>query len=147
VEVWRLQGDTSWFRRFLVPPSDAEVELELVLAGSKLHPPRWRSASWPTRVSTITNSGIELKNPGEHRLGDHLAGHLSDHLPAVSWAVGSTLSIEPQIAKAAITPLAEASRPALGRYGVWFTARGGGDFIGLLASVARVHDSDADRWS
>ena len=91
--------------------------------------------------TTITNSGSELKNP-EKNIGRAIIISLAICLIVyllVSWAVGSTLSIE-QIAKARDYALAEASRPALGQYGVWFTIAVAivATSSGLLASVFAV---------
>lgn len=88
--------------------------------------------------TTITNSGSELKNP-ERNIGRAIIISLAICLVVyllVSWAVGSTLSIE-QIATARDYALAEASRPALGRYGAWFTIAVAivATASGLLASV------------
>ncbi len=90
---------------------------------------------------TIANSGSELKNP-EKNIGRAIIISLAICLIVyllVSWAVGSTLSIE-QIAKARDYALAEASRPALGQYGVWFTIAVAivATSSGLLASVFAV---------
>jgi amino acid transporter len=91
--------------------------------------------------TTITNSGSELKNP-EKNIGRAIIISLAICLIVyllVSWAVGSTLSIE-QIAEARDYALAEASRPALGQYGVWFTIAVAivATSSGLLASVFAV---------
>jgi amino acid transporter len=91
--------------------------------------------------TTITNSGSELKNP-EQNIGRAIVISLAICLVVyllVAWAVGSTLSIE-AIAKARDYALAEASRPALGRYGAWFTIAVAivATASGLLASVFAV---------
>lgn len=91
--------------------------------------------------TTITNSGSELKHP-EKNIGRAIVMSLAICLMVyllVAWAVSSTLSIE-QIAQARDYALAEASRPALGRYGAWFTIAVAivATASGLLASVFAV---------
>ena len=79
--------------------------------------------------TTITNSGAEIRDP--HRnVGRAIMIALAICLVVymlVTWAVGSTLSIE-EIVAARDYALAEAARPAVGEAGVWFTV--------LLAIVA-----------
>lgn len=91
--------------------------------------------------TTITNSGGELSNP-EKNVGRAIIISLSICLVVylfVGWAVGSTLSIT-EIVEARDYALAEASRPAFGEYGVWFTV--GVAVIatasGILASIFAV---------
>ncbi|MDX1497422.1 MAG: APC family permease, partial [Salinisphaeraceae bacterium] len=72
--------------------------------------------------TTITNDGDELENP-EKNVGRAIVISLFICVVVymlVSWAVGSTLSIS-QIIEARDYSLAEASRPAIGQYGLWFT--------------------------
>ncbi len=91
--------------------------------------------------TTITNSGAEIKEP-KRNIG--LAIILSIGICVVlyfllAWAVASALSVD-QIVNAKDYALAEAARPALGRYGVWFTV--GLAIVatasGLIASVFAV---------
>ncbi len=91
--------------------------------------------------TTITNSGDEVVDPHKNvgrAIMISLAICAAVYL-VVSFGVGSTLSIQ-EIVKARDYALAEAARPALGQYGVWFTV---GIAIvattsGLLASVFAV---------
>lgn len=82
--------------------------------------------------TTITNSGGEVKNPTRNvgraimiSLGVCLIVYM-----AVAFAVGSSLSID-EIITAKDYSLAEAARPALGRYGVIFTV-----FIAIIATAS-----------
>ena len=91
--------------------------------------------------TTITNSGGEVENP-EKNVGRAIIASLAICVVVyliVCFAVGSTLSID-EIVAAKDYALAEASRPAVGQYGVWFTV--GIAIIatasGLLASVFAV---------
>ncbi|GAA3947403.1 APC family permease [Allohahella marinimesophila] len=91
--------------------------------------------------TTITNSGSELSNP-EKNVGRAIIISLTICLVVyllVGWAVGSTLSI-PEIVQTRDYALAEASRPAFGEYGVWFTV--GVAIVatasGILASIFAV---------
>ncbi|MBY6204497.1 APC family permease [Halomonas denitrificans] len=91
--------------------------------------------------TTITNSGAEVVDP-ERNVGRAIVYSLLICLVvymSVCLAVGSTLTIE-QIVAAKDYSLAEASRPAVGRYGVWFTV--GVAIIatasGVLASIFAV---------
>ncbi|MEO1326512.1 MAG: APC family permease [Pseudomonadota bacterium] len=91
--------------------------------------------------TTITNSGGEVENP-EKNVGRAIIASLAICVVVylmVCFAVGSTLSIG-EIVAAKDYALAEASRPAVGQYGVWFTV--GIAIIatasGLLASVFAV---------
>jgi amino acid transporter len=91
--------------------------------------------------TTITNSGGEVEHP-EKNVGRAIIASLAICVVIylmVCFAVGSTLSID-EVVAAKNYALAEASRPALGQYGVWFTV---GIAIlatasGLLASVFAV---------
>lgn len=91
--------------------------------------------------TTITNSGGEVEDP-EKNVGRAIVISLAICLLVylvVSWAVGSTLSID-EIVDAKDYALAAASEPAIGRYGTWFTV---GIAIlatasGLLASLFAV---------
>lgn len=91
--------------------------------------------------TTITNSGGEVKDPHKNvgraimiSLGICVVVYL-----LVAWGVGSTLTVD-EVVKAKDYSLAEASRPALGDYGVWFTV--GIAMVatssGLLASMFAV---------
>ena len=91
--------------------------------------------------TTITNSGDEVENP-EKNVGRAIIVSLVICVLvylAVCFAVGSTLSID-EIIAAKDYALAEAARPAVGDYGLWFTV--GIAMIatasGLLASVFAV---------
>lgn len=91
--------------------------------------------------TTITNSGDEVVDPHKNvgrAIMISLAICAAVYL-VVSFGVGSTLSIQ-EIVEARDYALAQAARPALGEYGVWFTV---GIAIvattsGLLASVFAV---------
>lgn len=91
--------------------------------------------------TTITNSGEEVVDPKKN-VGRAIVISLVICLIIyllVCYAVGSTLTVE-QIVAAKDYALAEAARPAIGQYGVWFTV--GIAIIatasGLLASVFAV---------
>jgi amino acid transporter len=91
--------------------------------------------------TTITNSGDEVVDPNKN-VGRAIIVSLLICLVIyllVCYAVGSTLTVE-QIVAAKDYALAEAARPAIGQYGVWFTV--GIAIIatasGLLASVFAV---------
>ncbi|GJM03890.1 MAG: amino acid permease [Rhodomicrobium sp.] len=84
--------------------------------------------------TTITNSGGEIENPHKNvgrtiiiSLGICVVLYL-----LVSLAVGANLSIE-EIVKAKDYSLAEASRPAFGDYGLWFTVG-----FAIIATVSGV---------
>lgn len=84
--------------------------------------------------TTITNSGGEVKDP--HRNVSR-AIILSILICVVlyffmAWAVASALSID-EIIQAKDYALAEAARPAVGRYGVWFTVG-----LAIVATVSGV---------
>jgi len=91
--------------------------------------------------TTITNSGGELKDPKKN-VGRAIMISLAIctvFYLLVCYAVGSTLSIE-EIVKAKDYSLAQAARPAVGEYGVWFTVAIAiiATASGLLASVFAV---------
>jgi amino acid transporter len=91
--------------------------------------------------TTITNDGDEVKDPKKNvgrAIMISLALCTVIYL-LVCYAVGSTLSIE-EIVKAKDYALAEAARPAVGEYGVWFTVAIAivATASGLLASVFAV---------
>jgi amino acid transporter len=91
--------------------------------------------------TTITNSGDEVKEPKKN-VGRAILISLAICTLIyllVCYAVGSTLSIE-EIVKAKDYALAEAARPAVGEYGVWFTVATAiiATASGLLASVFAV---------
>jgi amino acid transporter len=84
--------------------------------------------------TTITNSGGEIENPHKNvgrtiiiSLGICVVLYL-----LLSLAVGANLSIE-EIVKAKDYSLAEASRPAFGDYGLWFTVG-----FAIIATVSGV---------
>mgnify|MGYP001132373624 CR=1 FL=1 len=84
--------------------------------------------------TTITNSGGELKDP-EKNVGRAII--ISISVCAVLYvlialAVGANLSID-EIVKAKDYSLAEASRPAFGQYGLWFTVG-----FAIIATVSGV---------
>lgn len=91
--------------------------------------------------TTITNSGSEIENP--HRnVGRAIVISLLVCLVVyllVALAVGSSLSLE-EIVAARDYSLAEAARPALGEYGLWFTIAIAivATASGLIASVFAV---------
>jgi amino acid transporter len=91
--------------------------------------------------TTITNDGDEVKDPKKNvgrAIMISLAVCTVTYL-LVCYAVGSTLSIE-EIVKAKDYALAEAARPGIGEYGVWFTVAIAivATASGLLASVFAV---------
>ena len=91
--------------------------------------------------TTITNSGDEVENP-ERNVGRAIMISLAICALVyilVCFAVGSTLPIE-DIVAAKDYALAEAARPALGTYGVWFTVAIAiiATASGLLASIFAV---------
>jgi amino acid transporter len=84
--------------------------------------------------TTITNSGGELKNP-EKNVGRAIIVSISICTVLyvlIAMAVGANLSIE-EIVKAKDYSLAEASRPAFGQYGLWFTVG-----FAIIATVSGV---------
>ncbi len=84
--------------------------------------------------TTITNSGSELVRP-ERNVGRAIIISLSICVVVymlVAFAVGSTLSLE-EIVAAKDYSLAEASRPAFGEKGVWFTVA-----IAIVATASGV---------
>lgn len=84
--------------------------------------------------TTITNSGGELKNAKEN-VGKAIIISISICVVLyvfVAIAVGANLSIE-EIVKAKNYSLAEASRPAFGQYGAWFTVG-----FAVIATVSGV---------
>lgn len=91
--------------------------------------------------TTITNSGGEVEQP-EKNVGRAIMISLAICTVVyilVCFAVGSALSI-PEIIRSKDYALAEAARPALGAYGVWFTVAIAiiATASGLLASVFAV---------
>jgi len=91
--------------------------------------------------TTITNSGDEVKDP-KRNVGRAIMISLAICTFVyllVCFAVGSTLSI-PEIISAKDYALAEAARPALGNYGLWFTVAIAiiATASGLLASLFAV---------
>jgi amino acid transporter len=92
-------------------------------------------------LTTITNSGGEVKDPKKN-VGRAIMISLTICTVIyllVCYAVGSTLTID-EIVKAKDYALAEAARPAVGAYGVWFTVAIAiiATASGLLASVFAV---------
>lgn len=91
--------------------------------------------------TTITNSGDEVKDPNRN-VGRSIMISLAICTVVyllVCFAVGSTLSV-PEIISAKDYALAEAARPALGNYGLWFTVAIAiiATASGLLASLFAV---------
>ena len=91
--------------------------------------------------TTITNSGDEVKDPNRN-VGRSIMISLAICTVVyllVCFAVGSTLSV-PEIFSAKDYALAEAARPALGNYGLWFTVAIAiiATASGLLASLFAV---------
>ena len=91
--------------------------------------------------TTITNSGDEVEHP-EKNVGRAIIISLAICVVvylAVSYSVGSTLSVD-EIVRAKNYSLAEAARPTLGTYGVWFTVTIAliATSSGLLASMFAV---------
>lgn len=91
--------------------------------------------------TTITNSGGEVKDP-KRNVGRAIAISLFICLIVymmVSYAVGAALPIE-DIVAAKDYSLAEAARPTIGQYGIWFTVAIAivATASGLLASVFAV---------
>ncbi|NNC56202.1 MAG: APC family permease [Woeseiaceae bacterium] len=91
--------------------------------------------------TTITNSGDEVVDPNKN-VGRAIMISLGICVVVymlVAFGVGSTLTVE-EIVRAKDYSLAEAARPALGDYGVWFTVAIAivATSSGLLASVFAV---------
>ena len=84
--------------------------------------------------TTITNSGEEIANPNKN-VGRAIIISLvicTVVYLLVAFAVSSNLTIE-EIIKAKDYSLAEASRPAFGKYGLWFTVG-----IAIIATISGV---------
>ena len=84
--------------------------------------------------TTITNSGGEVKNP-EKNVGRAIIISLVICVIVyllVAFAVASSLPLE-QIVQAKNFALAEAAKPALGQYGVWFTVA-----IAIIATASGI---------
>lgn len=84
--------------------------------------------------TTITNSGDEVKDPSKN-VGRAIIASLSICTAVyllVAFAVASNLSLD-QIIQAKDFALAEAARPALGQYGVWFTVA-----IAIIATASGI---------
>jgi amino acid transporter len=91
--------------------------------------------------TTITNSGSEVVDPHKN-VGRAIMISLAVCLIVymlVAWGVGSALSIS-EIVEARDYSLAEAAKPAMGSYGVWFTVAIAiiATSSGLLASIFAV---------
>ena len=84
--------------------------------------------------TTITNSGGEIKDPHKNVGRAIIISILICTMlyVLISLAVGANLSIE-EIVKAKNYSLAEASRPAFGQYGLWFTVG-----FAIIATVSGV---------
>lgn len=128
-----------WAAGFAFQPASADVSENAsasgFLAGTALAILAYKG------FTTITNSGDEVVDPNKN-VGRAIIVSLLICLVIyllVCYAVGSTLTVE-QIVAAKDYALAEAARPAIGQYGVWFTV--GIAIIatasGLLASVFAV---------
>ncbi|MEO1169965.1 MAG: APC family permease [Pseudomonadota bacterium] len=84
--------------------------------------------------TTITNSGDEVQHPNKN-VGRAIMISLAICLVVymfVAFAVGSTLTV-PEIVAARDYSLAEAARPAIGQYGLWFTVG-----IAIVATASGV---------
>lgn len=84
--------------------------------------------------TTITNSGEEIKNPHKN-VGRAIIISLAICTAVymlVAFAVSSNLSI-PEIIKAKDYSLAEAAKPAFGKYGLWFTVG-----IAIVATISGI---------
>ena len=132
-------GVAAWAGDFGFRPAEgglgADTSLESFVAGVALAILAYKG------FTTITNSGSELVDPNRNvgrsimiSLGVCLVVYL-----LVTWGVGATLSVEELVA-ARDYALAEASRPALGQAGVWFTVAIAivATASGLLASTFAV---------
>lgn len=128
-----------WAAGFAFQPASADVSANSsasgFLAGTALAILAYKG------FTTITNSGDEVVDPNKN-VGRAIIVSLLICLVIyllVCYAVGSTLTVK-QIVAAKDYALAEAARPAIGQYGVWFTV--GIAIIatasGLLASVFAV---------
>ena len=87
--------------------------------------------------TTITNSGGEIINPNKN-VGRAIIISLlicTVVYMLVAFAVSSNLSID-EIIKAKDYSLAEASRPAFGKYGLWFTV--GIAIVSTISAVSRM---------
>ncbi len=91
--------------------------------------------------TTITNSGGEVKDPHRNVSRAIIISILIcvGLYFVMAWAVASALSVD-EIIKAQDYALAEAARPAVGRYGVWFTVglAVAATVSGVIASVFAV---------
>ncbi|RSK26616.1 APC family permease [Bacillus sp. HMF5848] len=84
--------------------------------------------------TTITNSGAEIVKPTKN-IGRAIIISIMISLFVyilLAWAVSSNLSIS-QIIQAKDYALAEAARPVLGQYGVWFTA-----ILAIIATISGI---------
>lgn len=91
--------------------------------------------------TTITNDGDELEN-AEQNIGRAIVLSMSICLAVyllVTWAVGSNLTVS-EIVQAKDYSLAEAARPVLGNYGLWWTVAVAiiATASGLMASLFAV---------
>lgn len=84
--------------------------------------------------TTITNSGSEIVKPKKN-VGKAIIGSILISLTVyllLTWSVSSSLPLS-RIIEAQDYALAEAARPALGNYGVWFTV-----IIAIIATVSGI---------
>ncbi len=132
-------GVALWASGFSFEPAENELRAETTisgfLAGVALAILAYKG------FTTITNSGDEVENPHKN-VGRAIMISLGICVVVymlVAFGVGSTLTID-EIVQAKDYSLAEAARPALGDYGVWFTVAIAmvATASGLLASVFAV---------
>jgi amino acid transporter len=128
--ILAFAGAALWVAGFdFKPPSaDSFSQIESFIAATAIAILAYKG------FTTITNSGGEVVNP-ERNVGRAIMISLAICLVvymAVALAVSSALSI-PEIIAARDYSLAEAARPALGQYGVWFTVG-----IAIIATTSGI---------
>lgn len=128
--ILAFAGAALWAAGFDFKPSSADSfsQIESFIAATAIAILAYKG------FTTITNSGGEVVNP-ERNVGRAIMISLAICLVvymAVALAVSSALSI-PEIIAARDYSLAEAARPALGQYGVWFTVG-----IAIIATTSGI---------
>lgn len=128
--ILAFAGAALWVAGFDFKPSspDSFSQIESFIAATAIAILAYKG------FTTITNSGGEVVNP-ERNVGRAIMISLAICLVvymAVALAVSSALTI-PEIVAARDYSLAEAARPALGQYGVWFTVG-----IAIIATTSGI---------
>lgn len=124
-------GITLWFAGFSFTPASTPLQDGAFSAGGFLAGTALAILAYKG-FTTITNSGGELTDP-RRNVGRAIVASLvicTAVYLLVAFAVGSSLTLD-EIVKAKDYSLAEASRPALGEKGVWFTIA-----IALIATAS-----------